>query len=91
MSFENKEQINSRIAHLKGGLAESRARASRGFDSLKERITETPELVAVSRDAALQQMLARIRINTPGVIYGEATDVATPGLPEGAFGKRVLA
>ena len=81
MESNDAHTANDRKMTLRAKLSERRAAASHTFSAFEERMSIAPEMAAISRDDSLKVMLQRIRINAPGVVYGEATEVANSGLP----------
>lgn len=72
--------VSTKAADIRASLAEKRASASRRFEYLREKELAIAAPV-ISRDAALQAMLSRIKIQS-GVLYGEAEGVEiSAGLP----------
>lgn len=73
--------VKDKIAERRASLAERRTNAFRNFENLREKEIAAAAPV-VSRDAALQAMLSRIKIQS-GVIYGEVSEQAAvqAGLP----------
>ncbi len=81
MESGSKHTATDRQSVLQSNLSTRRVDAAHKFSAFEERMSIAPEMAAISRDDSLKAMLARIRVNAPGVVYGEATEVTNSGLP----------
>ena len=82
MSIVTTTSVEDRRKALQARIARGRAYAEDLFENLREAEIAKAIIPAISRDEQLAAMLARIKVNLPGVVYGNASEgVTLPAVP----------